>query len=61
MASGLSAALCNLLLDDAVAAGAILAMIADTMIPEAYERARLYTGPCTTAVFLTAFVVERLG
>jgi ZIP family zinc transporter len=69
--SGLSAALGNLLLDDAspqliavitaVAAGAILAMIADTMIPEAYERARLYTGLCTTAGFLTAFVVERLG
>jgi ZIP family zinc transporter len=71
VASGLSAALGNLLLDDAspqliavitaVAAGAILAMIADTMIPEAYERARLYTGLCTTAGFLTAFVVERLG
>ncbi|WP_434444665.1 ZIP family metal transporter [Lentzea sp. E54] len=71
VASGLSAALGNLLLDGAsprliavitaVAAGAILAMIADTMIPEAYERARLYTGLCTTAGFLTAFVVERLG
>jgi ZIP family zinc transporter len=71
VASGLSAALGNLLLDDAspqliavitaVAAGAILAMIADTMIPEAFERARLYTGLCTTAGFLTAFVVERLG
>lgn len=71
VASGLSAALGNLLLDDAspqliavitaVAAGAILAMIADTMIPEAYERAHLYTGLCTTAGFLTAFVVERLG
>lgn len=69
--SGVSAALGNLLLDDAspqliavitaVAAGAILAMVADTMIPEAYERARLYTGLCTTAGFLTAFVVERLG
>ncbi|WP_089951905.1 ZIP family metal transporter [Lentzea xinjiangensis] len=69
--SGLSAALGNVLLDGAspqlialitaVAAGAILAMIADTMIPEAYERARLYTGLCTTAGFLTAFVVERLG
>lgn len=71
VASGVSAALGNLLLDGAspqliavitaVAAGAILAMIADTMIPEAYERARLYTGLCTTAGFLTAFVVERLG
>jgi ZIP family zinc transporter len=71
VASGVAAALGNVLLDDAspqliavitaVAAGAILAMIADTMIPEAYERARLYTGLCTTAGFLTAFVVERLG
>ena len=71
VASGVSAALGNLLLDGAspqliavitaVAAGAILAMIADTMIPEAYERARLYTGLCTTAGFLTAFVVQRLG
>lgn len=71
VASGVSAALGNVLLDGAspqliavitaVAAGAILAMIADTMIPEAFERARLYTGLCTTAGFLTAFVVERLG
>ncbi|MET8758371.1 ZIP family zinc transporter [Lentzea sp. NPDC004782] len=71
VASGISAALGNLLLDTAspqviavitaVAAGAILAMIADTMIPEAYERARLYTGLCMTAGFLTAFVVERAG
>ncbi|GGU13864.1 ZIP family metal transporter [Lentzea flava] len=71
VASGVAAAVGNVLLDGAspqliavitaVAAGAILAMIADTMIPEAYERARLYTGLCTTAGFLTAFVVERLG
>ncbi|ANZ40736.1 ZIP family zinc transporter [Lentzea guizhouensis] len=71
VASAVSAALGNVLLDgaspqvvaviSATAAGAILAMIADTMIPEAYERARLYTGLCTTAGFLTAFVVERLG
>jgi zinc transporter, ZIP family len=71
VASAISAALGNVLLDGAspqliavitaVAAGAILAMISDTMIPEAYERARLYTGLCTTAGFLTAFVVERLG
>jgi ZIP family zinc transporter len=69
VASGLSAALGALLLDGAppqlvavitaVAAGAILAMVADTMIPEAFDRARLYTGLCTTAGFLTAFVVER--
>ncbi|MFD4636749.1 ZIP family metal transporter [Lentzea sp. NPDC058436] len=68
--SGLSAAVGTLLLDGAspqlvavitaVAAGAILAMVADTMIPEAFDRAHLYTGLCTTAGFLTAFVVERL-
>ena len=28
----------------AVAAGAILAMVADTMIPEAFERTHLYAG-----------------
>ncbi|MFD5829714.1 ZIP family metal transporter [Lentzea sp. NPDC060358] len=71
VAGGVSAALGNLLLAGAspqviavitaVAAGAILAMIADTMIPEAFERTHLYTGLCLTAGFLTAFVVERLG
>lgn len=71
VASGVSAALGNVLLEGAspqlvavitaVAAGAILAMVADTMIPEAFDRAHLYTGLCTTAGFLTAFVVERLG
>jgi zinc transporter, ZIP family len=46
---------------DAVAAGAILAMIADTMIPEAFERAHLFTGLITAPRFLTAFAVEQLG
>ncbi|WP_214410676.1 ZIP family metal transporter [Sphaerisporangium fuscum] len=45
----------------AVAAGAILAMIADTMIPEAFERAHVLTGLITTAGFLTAFTIERFG
>jgi ZIP family zinc transporter len=45
----------------AVAAGAILAMIADTMIPEAFERTELYTGLIATVGFLTAFVIEHLG
>jgi zinc transporter, ZIP family len=45
----------------AVAAGAILAMIADTMIPEAFERAHLYAGLITTVGFMAAFVVERAG
>ncbi|PRY38814.1 hypothetical protein CLV43_108214 [Umezawaea tangerina] len=71
VASGVAALLGNLLLRDAspatiavitaVAAGAILAMVADTMIPEAFERSGLYTGLITTVGFLTAFTVERLG
>jgi ZIP family zinc transporter len=43
----------------AVAAGAILAMIADTMIPEAFERTQLYTGLLTTVGFLVAFTISR--
>jgi ZIP family zinc transporter len=45
----------------AVAAGAILTMIADTMIPEAFERTRTWTGLITTVGFLVAFAIERLG
>ncbi|GAA0310610.1 ZIP family metal transporter [Kineococcus aurantiacus] len=45
----------------ALAAGAILTMIADTMIPEAFERTQLYTGLVTTLGFLVAFTVSRLG
>jgi ZIP family zinc transporter len=45
----------------AVAAGAILAMIADTMIPEAFERTELYTGLLATIGFLTAFVIGHAG
>jgi ZIP family zinc transporter len=71
LASGLAALLGNLLLRGAspattavitaVAAGAILTMIADTMIPEAFERSGVYTGLITAVGFLTAFSVERLG
>jgi ZIP family zinc transporter len=43
----------------AVAAGAILTMIADTMIPEAFENAHLWTGLITTVGFLVAFAIER--
>lgn len=43
----------------ALAAGAILAMIADTMIPEAFERAHLLTGLIATVGFLCSFVIER--
>jgi ZIP family zinc transporter len=45
----------------AVAAGAILAMIADTMIPEAFELVHDYAGLITVAGFLAAFVLSKLG
>lgn len=45
----------------AIAAGAILAMVADTMIPEAFERAHMFTGLITTIGFLSAFAIERLA
>ncbi|GAA1953204.1 ZIP family zinc transporter [Nocardioides panacihumi] len=44
----------------AVAAGAILAMVADTMIPEAFERTHMYAGLIATLGFGLAFSVERL-
>ncbi|MCV7435083.1 ZIP family metal transporter [Mycolicibacterium bacteremicum] len=43
----------------AIAAGAILAMIADTMVPEAFERTHILTGLITTLGFLAAFAIER--
>ena len=45
----------------AVAAGAILTMVADTMIPEAFESTHVLTGLITSVGFLTAFVISRLG
>ena len=45
----------------AVAAGAILAMLADTMIPEAFERTHALTGLITSAGFLTALAVHLAG
>ncbi|MFF9870457.1 ZIP family metal transporter [Streptomyces sp. NPDC013953] len=44
----------------AVAGGAILAMIADTMIPEAYSRVHLLTGLVTVVGFLSAFALAQL-
>ncbi|MEU7568998.1 ZIP family metal transporter [Streptomyces fradiae] len=41
-----------------VAAGAVLAMIADTMIPEAFEDAHLAIGVITVCGFLTSFVLS---
>jgi zinc transporter, ZIP family len=45
----------------AVAAGAILAMIADTMLPEAFEETHIVTGFITAIGFLIAFAIERTG
>ena len=45
----------------AVAAGAILAMLADTMIPEAFEEAHALTGLITAIGFLTALAVHLAG
>ncbi|RBY80959.1 ZIP family zinc transporter [Geodermatophilus sp. TF02-6] len=45
----------------AIAAGAILTMIADTMIPEAFERTRTWTGVITTLGFLVAFAIDLAG
>jgi len=45
----------------AVAAGAILAMISDTMIPEAFEQAHDFSGLITVLGFLAAFILSKLG
>ncbi|RBY76503.1 ZIP family zinc transporter [Blastococcus sp. TF02-09] len=42
----------------ALAAGAILTMIADTMIPEAFDHTRTWTGLITSLGFLVAFAIE---
>ena len=45
----------------AVAAGAILSMLADTMIPEAFEQAHDFAGLITVLGFLAAFVLTKIG
>ena len=45
----------------AVAAGAILAMLVDTMIPEATEETHEFSGLITVAGFLAAFILSKLG
>ena len=45
----------------AVAAGAILAMLSDTMIPEAFETAHNYAGLITVVGFLCAFILSKLA
>lgn len=45
----------------AVAAGAILAMLVDTMIPEAFEEAHDFAGLITVVGFLASFILTKLG
>ena len=45
----------------AVAAGAILAMLVTTMIPEAYEHEHEWAGLVTVLGFLVAFVLSKFG
>ncbi len=45
----------------AVAAGAILTMVADTMIPEAFERTHLYAGLLASLGFVASFTLSRMG
>ncbi len=45
----------------AVAAGAILAMLSDTMIPEAFEEAHDFAGLITVGGFLAAFALTKMG
>jgi ZIP family zinc transporter len=45
----------------ATAAGAILAMLVDTMIPEAFAEAHDFAGLITVLGFLAAFVLTKLG
>ncbi|RZI71344.1 MAG: ZIP family zinc transporter, partial [Variovorax sp.] len=45
----------------AIAAGAILAMLADTMIPEAFEQAHDAAGLITVAGFFAAFALSKWG
>ena len=52
---------CALAFATAVAAGGILTMIADSMIPEAYSVELDYTGLLVTGGFLSAFALHVLG
>lgn len=71
LASGLAAMLGNVALAGAapetlaavtaVAAGAILAMLVDTMIPEATEETHDYSGLIATIGFLSAFMLSKWG
>lgn len=70
LAAGVSAVLANLLVGavpgtagtvlEALAAGAVLTMVAETMLPEAYARGGPLTGFATLAGFLTTIVLAAL-
>ena len=45
----------------ALAAGAILAMLSDTMIPEAFEEAHNFAGLITVLGFLIAFILTKMS
>jgi ZIP family zinc transporter len=45
----------------AIAAGAILAMLVDTMIPEATEETHEFSGLIAVGGFLLAFVLSKTG
>jgi ZIP family zinc transporter len=45
----------------AFAAGAILTMLADTMMPEAYEHGGKLVGVVTTLGFVVAFAIDQLA
>ncbi|MBK5237778.1 MAG: hypothetical protein JJE28_01555 [Actinomycetales bacterium] len=44
-----------------LAAGAMLAMISDTMIPDAFRRARSYTGLLATLGFLASLIIHQIA
>lgn len=45
----------------AIAAGAILSMLVDTMIPEAFEESHTFAGLITVAGFLAAFTLTKIA
>jgi len=44
----------------AFSAGAVLCMLVDTLIPEAFESTHAWTGLITLAGFMTAFALDHL-
>ena len=50
-----------LAITQAIAAGSILAMITDTMIPEAYEEGGVFVALSTVLGFLLAFIISKIA